>query len=95
MSARPRTGPPPNKTRITRDAEATTCNHQEGGNAPREGRNPIQTALGLQSISVNKNTDDPTPLHAQVAGGTHFLQSCVCTRPVRREVTKLILEEDL
>ena len=75
--------------------EATTCNHQEGGDALWEGQTPIQTALSLHSTSGNENTDDPTPLHARVAGGVHFLQSCVCTRPARNEVTKLAPEEVL
>ena len=88
-------GSTPIKTHVARDTEATACDHQKVGYVPQEGRTLIQTALGRQSASGDKKTDNPAPLHTRVARGTHFEQGCVSTCHVMREVTKLIPEEDL
>ena len=62
------------------------------GTTPRP--NPTGTVLAMHSISRNAD-EDPTPLHARGARGTHFLQSCVCTRPVLVEVTNVTPEDGL
>ena len=64
---------PHDKTHAARDAGANARDHLEEGNTPREGQTPISTALGLQPASGNETTNDPTPLHARGAGGTHYL----------------------
>ena len=95
LGAHRHTGTPHDETHAARDAGANARDHQEEGNTPRKRQTPISTVIGLQSASGNVTTDNPTPLHARGAGGTHFLQGCEGTRCIMPEVIKIIPEENL